>query len=236
MAALEKAASEQPKWGAIYYELSDRAPTYSAKAQYLKKATELSPLRVEYWEALAHASMKAGDAAEATRAWTAAMTATSSPEDRERIQNERAAADKERLDQIAEEQRRKEEEKQAEIEGLRKQMEDRIHTAEAKVREEAGSQPKETLPWWDGPALVKVSGRLAEVVCGGKQTVLVIETIDGRLLRLLVDDPDSLQVVGSAFKTLGCGVQTTKPTVGVDYLDKKDGNTDTDGIAKRLEF
>ncbi len=239
LAALEAAAAGQPKYGPIYFELARRAPTDSAKAQYLEKATELAPRRVDYWEALAKALMNSGDAAGATKAWTAALTASASQDERARIEMERNAAEDERLDQLAEEERRKRDEKQAEIDRLKKQMEDRINAAEQQVRDDAakrGGVKGQVLPWWEGPGPVRASGKLAQVVCQKKQAVLLVETIDGRLLRLLVENLGAFTIVGDGPKKLTCGVQQPKPSISVEYLDKQDGDTDTQGVAKLLQY
>jgi hypothetical protein len=91
-------------------------------------------------------------------------------------------------------------------------------------------------PWWNGPSPNgKALGILKQVDCLGKQARLVIQSGDGKIVKLLVRDPTKIAIVGANQQALGCGRQNPRK-ISVEYFPKIDAKLSTAGDVATIEF
>jgi hypothetical protein len=113
----------------------------------------------------------------------------------------------------------------------------KLRALEARVNQgapEAGEAKAE--PWWNGPlASGKAQGMLKQVDCLGKQARLLIQTGDGKVVKLLVRDPTKIAIVGANRQALGCGRQKARK-ISVEYFPKTDARLATSGDVATIEF
>jgi hypothetical protein len=238
LAALEKAAKLNPRWGEPYTLMARREQNKQRKLQYLATAAKLSPRDAGAWQALALAYQAAGKIPEAADAWASAERAAGD-EERGKIREARAEIDRQRIEFEAAEKKREEEEKRRELEELKQKSVASIQAALDKAnRGDTPSAPGGKVePWWEGPqADAKITGVLRQVDCLGRQVRLVIEGADKRPVRLLIRDPGKVVIQGGGDRTLGCGPQRPPRRVTVEYFTKPDAKLGTAGEAAVIDF
>lgn len=234
-AAFEKAAALNPRWGEPVFRLAALAGAPAEKIALLKKAVALEPRNAAYWEALAEASLAAGDFTEAGKAWAAAERAAKTDEERERLRIARRRLETERVDRAEAERRRQQEE----IQRLKEKMLAGIREAEERVsRREAGAPPPgKVVEWWDDPRpKSKVQGVLERVDCLGKQARLAVRTSAGQAVALLIRDPSQVVILGGGEQALGCGPQKPPRAVTIEYVTQADAKLKTSGEVSVIEF
>jgi tetratricopeptide (TPR) repeat protein len=186
-AALEKALALDPKSGAAHFLLGQRLTDESKKIQEFQLATKLSPRQKDYWVALARALEERRQWPAAVLAWRGAELAAESPEERQKMLEARLAIDGKRLDFEDAERRRIEKEKQDEINRLKAQALAEVRAAEAQANKESSEDLKARAVDWselDDSGQSKVKGTLVRVDCQGKQRRMVIQTAEGKLVRV----------------------------------------------------
>lgn len=234
--ALDKALKLNPKAADGYTLMGRRQTDGVKKIQFLEKAAQLAPRDAFRWEELAKACLDEKAFDKAAHAWRSAEQAATSPEDRERYSAARVAIDQQRLDWEEAERKREAEEQERETHRLKAQALADLRATEAKANAGQGAAPQKVEKWWDGPKPDgSVAGNLTRVDCVGRQLRLVIETEDHKLTRLLVRDPSSLTVTGSADQKLACGVQKPRP-VTVEYFAKRNAQLGTAGEVATIQF
>ena len=237
-AALERAVKLNPKLAEPYFLIAQRQTELSKRIQYLKMSAKLDPRNLAYWQALAEAFLEDHDYPEAAQAWGSAEQAAATPEDRERMHRERMEVEAKRLEWEDMEKKRKAEEEAREIDRLKQQARERLHAAE--VRANQGQTPaapgEKVVPWWDGPQPTGIArGVLKQVDCLGKRLRLVVLSDDRKTVRLLVEDPGQVAIMGAAELKLSCGVQ--KPGhVKIGYFPKTNAKLATQGEVATIEF
>lgn len=239
VAAFERAAKLNPRWGLPYWELARREKEPLRRAFLLLEAAKRDPRNVHYWQEAAETQQSAGQHIEAAKTWAQAVQAAADPEEKERLRQMRLQAEARREQQEAEAKRRAEEEEAKALERLKQESIARIQAALDKAQRENPPMPSSgpVVPWWDGPqADAKVSGRLVQVDCLGKQARLVIQTGEGKTVRLLVADPTQISILGAGQKEFGCGPQKPPRNIRVEYFTKPDAKLGTAGEVAVLEF
>jgi hypothetical protein len=204
----------------------------------LKVAATLGRRRATYWQALAEAWLDQKNFSEAAKAWRAAEQAAVDDADRARIRRARASIEQQRLDFEEAEKRRAAEEKERELRVLKEQALAELRALEARANQgaEPGKPGEQVVPWWEGPqAEGRASGTLRQIDCIGKQARLVMETENGKTLRLLVRNPSRVAIIGGGVENLGCGPQKRR-RVRVEYHPKPDSKLATAGEVATIEF
>jgi len=215
-----------------------KATDPAIRIQELQAAAALGHRRAAYWQALAEAWLDQKNFSEAAKAWRAAEQAAVDEADRARIRRARASIEQQRLDFEEAEKRRAVEEKERELRVLKEQALAELRALEARANQgaEPGKPDEKVVPWWEGPqAQGRASGTLKQIDCIGKQARLVMETEDGKTLRLLIRDPAQVAIIGGGVKTLGCGPQKPR-RVRVEYYPKPDSRLATAGEVATVEF
>ena len=237
--ALDKAARLNPRWALPQFELALREKDAGRRIHLLGAAAKLEPRNVAYWRALAEAQEAGGQFIEAAETWASAEHAAATPDERAGLRQIRDQADARRRQQKDEALKREAEEKARDLERVKDQARASIQAAIEKAQREHPALPSSTPPakWQDFPQPdAKVQGLLRQVDCINKQARLVIEAQDGKLVRLLVRDPNQIAVIGPGEKTFGCGVQKPARNVAVEYFTKPDVKLGTAGEVAVLEF
>ena len=117
---LKKASELNPRWGEPYYQLADVDPAVDKvhleqRAALLKKAANLDPRSIDYWEALAKTYIAAKDFGEAEKAWSGAERAAATDQDREHIRKIRLDVQAKQFDEDAAERKRIKDEQEADL-------------------------------------------------------------------------------------------------------------------------
>ncbi len=230
VAALEKAIKLNPKSAEAHFLLGG--------IEHLKTAAAIDPRRADYWEALAEAQLREREFGGAAKAFRSAEQASTTEEQRKRMQAARMAIESQRLDWEAAEKKRAAEEQEREIRKLKDAAIGEIRALEAKANQ--GKSPeargKDVVEWWDGPKPSgSARGKLTQVDCIARQFRLVIETADGKPVRLVVREPAKIAIIGGGEQTLGCGRQKPRAVI-VEYFPKPDAKLGTAGDVATIEF
>ena len=238
--SFHKASELNPLWAEPLYRAALLDSDLDTAAGLLKKAAQIDPRNVEYWQALAKTETAATRFIEAQKAWGGAERAAATIEERDRIRQVRLQLQGERADHEAAERRRKAEEEAADLERVKNQSMAAIHAAEAasnKKMNPKGEIAPKAVEWWSGPeAGGKVDGTIQRFDCLGRQGRLVIQAGDGTTIQLLVRDASQLVVSGGSELTLACGAQKAARRVLVLYNPKPDRKSGTAGEAVSIEF
>lgn len=207
--ALERAVLLDPASAGAHFLLGKRLTEPSRRIAEWNVATSLAPLRQDYWEALARDLVAGKRWAEAVKAWQGAEHAAPTPEERQRILQERLGLEAQRLDSEEAERKRLEAAKQAEIDRLKKDAVAELRAAEDKVNVKAGGGTGAPVVGWEEINGVSehLEGVLVRVDCTKKPAQVVVRTGDGKMVRLFAAI-DVLQ--------LTCGAQNKKP-VKIEY-------------------
>jgi hypothetical protein len=235
--ALLQAISINPKLDEPYAIMAERDVDGRMRLAHWKAAAERNPRNPTYWKALAEAYIAQHNYADAAKAWSSGEQAAIDPATREQMHQARLAIEQQRLDYEEAERRHATEEKTRELEKLKTQAQAELHKSEAKMNQGSQAPAEKPVPWWDGPKPAgKVTGTLKQVDCLPKQQArLIIQSAEGKLVRLLVADPGKVAYSGSGEVSLGCGVQKARPVV-IEYYPKPDSKLATVGEVATIEF
>ena len=242
---LQKASGLNPRWGEPYYQLADLNDAIDKKqleqrAALLKKAANLAPRNMNYWQALAKTYVAAQDFVEAQKAWAGAERAAANDQERDHIQKLRLQLEAKRFDDEAAERKRKEDEREADVARVKAQSEAAIHAAELAARKKLnpnGEAPPKPLAWYQEPtAGPSVKGVFQRLDCLDQRARLVVRADDGKTVQLLMIDPSQISLGGGGQQTLSCGVQKNAPHVVVHYNVKTDTKLHTAGEVTAIEF
>ena len=185
--------------------------------EQLKIAAGLAPQNVGYWDELAQSYVGKGKYPEAGRAWRSAELAATDPAQREVMRQRWLGIENRKLDFEDNEKRRTADEKQQDINRLKTQALADLHAAEAKFNGKAAADPNVPVVPWDDVFPVHFEGMLKQVDCLGKLTRIVLETADGKPLKLAVKNR----------KGLACGPANVH--AAFDYDRKSDAKLGTAG-------
>jgi tetratricopeptide (TPR) repeat protein len=238
LAALERAVKINPKLGEPHFLMAQRQTESPKRIQELKLAAKLDPRNLTYWEALAQAYLDDHNYPLAEQAWKSAEQAASTPGDRARLARERLDVEGKRLDWEDAEKRRKADEAAREIDRLKQQARADLHALEARANQgQSPASPNEkVVPWWDGPQpTASASGVLKQVDCVGKRLRIVVQSDEGKTIKLLVADPKQVAIIGGGELKLGCGTQQAR-RVKVGYFPKANTKIATTGEVATIEF
>lgn len=244
VAALQQAAAlpgkaSKVKLAPLYSLMAQRERDPAKRLPYLKQAADLAPRDAEVWQALAEGYIERKNFVEAAKAWHSAEVASSTPEQRARMAQGRAAVEAQRLDAEAAERRRLAAEERARTEKLKAEARVSLRAAEAKANQENASgspKPAKVEAWWDGPKPdARATGILKRMECTGRQARLVIEGDDRKLIRLILRDPSKVVILGGGTETLGCGPQKPR-RVAIEYFAKPDPKSTAVGEVATIEF
>ena len=230
-AELEKAAQLNPNWAEPCALLAAIETDPSRRLDWLKKAASLEPRNAARWTAVAEVYQKHNLYPQAAKAWAAAADASVDDAERERIDTARRGIEQQRLDYEAAERKRAEEEKQRDLDRIKKAAMAEIHAAEdransANPRANPGGKV-ETMEVGDVPA-GKVEGSLVQIDCLGRTMRIVVREAGGSETRLLIRDPRNVGVSGGNV-ALKCGPQRPARAVSVAYQPKADARLGTAG-------
>jgi tetratricopeptide (TPR) repeat protein len=236
--ALEQALKLNPKLSEAHLVMAQRIPEPDKKIEHLKTATALDPRDAGAWQMLGETCLELKNFGCAARAWKAGEQAATSAEQRERMRQAWLSIEKQRLDYEEGERKRIAADKQREIEKLKEEARAEVRALEARVnRGKEASQPGEkVVPWWDGPKPEgRLQGLLKQIDCLGRQARLVVQSEDGKIVKLLIVDPSQITVIGGGESNLGCGRQKAR-RVSVEYFPKANAKLTTAGEVATLEF
>jgi hypothetical protein len=234
--ALLKAAGINPKLDEPFVLMARRDTDPRRRVAHWKAATERNPREPSYWQALAECYLAEHNYAEAAKAWKGGEQAATDPAVRDRMHQARLSIEQQRLDFEAEEKRRQAEEDARELEQLKAKARAEVHALETKYNGGVPKSDPKAVPWWDGPKPdAKASGTLKQVDCLGSQARLIVQTTEGKTLRLLVPDPGKIVITGGGEQALGCGVQKPR-RVAVEYWVKANSRLATAGEVATIEF
>ncbi len=241
---LKKAGELNPRWAEPFFELADLNPAIDKenleqRAALLKKAANLDPRNIAYWQALAKTYVAAKDFGEAQKAWAGAEHAAANDEEREGIRQVRLQVEEKHFDSDAAERKRLADEREADLERVKAQSDAAIHEAENAARKRLnpnGAVPPKPETWYqDSQTGPSVQGVFARLDCMGNQARLVIQVGAGKTVQLLVPDPSRINTGGDE-KSLLCGPQKQPRQVLVHYTPKPDAKLHTAGEATAIEF
>ncbi|MGA2216417.1 MAG: hypothetical protein ABSH31_24310, partial [Bryobacteraceae bacterium] len=236
---LKKAGELNPRWAEPFFELADLNPAIDKenleqRAALLKKAANLDPRNIAYWQALAKTYVAAKDFGEAQKAWAGAEHAAANDEEREGIRQVRLQVEEKHFDSDAAERKRLADEREADLERVKAQSDAAIHEAENAARKRLnpnGAVPPKPETWYqDSQTGPSVQGVFARLDCMGNQARLVIQVGAGKTVQLLVPDPSRINTGGDE-KSLVCGPQKQPRQVLVHYTAKPDAKLHTAGEA-----
>jgi len=238
LAALDQAVKINPKLAEPHYLMAQRQTVPEKRIQQLKLAAKLDARNLTYWSELAQAYLDAHDFPEAAQAWKSAEQAAATPADRARMERKRLDVEAQRLDWEDAEKQRKAAEDAREIERLKEQARADLHALEAKAN--AGEAPltgQKPIAWQAGAAPSGVAnGVLKRVDCLGKRLRLVVVGDDKQTIKLLIDDPAQVAILGGGGEMkLSCGVQSAR-RVKVAYFPKPNARLATKGEVATIEF
>ena len=214
---LEKAAAANPLWPEPYRLIAALETHPAQKLAALRKATQLDPQDANSWIELARIQEAAKLMADAGKSWAAAERTTDDPNERERIRQFREAGTRARAEadmQAREEARLKTEQ---EMQDLKNRALMEIRKAEAKANAGKPIMDASTLPEYkEGRDSKTASGVLTRVDCQGTQAVLHVQS-GGSTTKLVVVDPDKVEISGGGERAFTCGVQKPAKKVEVEY-------------------
>ena len=219
---LETALQRNPGWAEPWFLFAQREPGPNRRGLALKKATELEPRNLGYWQMYAESQTDVKNFDEAAKAWLAADR-VAPPEQKQAINEARLAAEQRQLEKEAEDRRRKLQNDRDEVEKLRQANLESIRKAEEKTRGNIQEGTK-VEKWWDGPAGSRMSGTLEKVDCLGKQARLNVRDANAKLIQFVILDPSKVALIGQGGQvTLSCGVQRPPRKVEVEFQPKPSG-------------
>ncbi len=235
--ALLKAAGINPKLDEPFVLMAQRDTDPRRRLMHWKAATERNPREPSYWEALANCYLADHDYAGAAKAWRGGEQAAIDPAVRKRMRQARLAVEQQRLDYEAEAKRHQAEEDSREIEKLKAEARAHVHELEKKYNQgEAPKADSKAVAWWNGPKPGgKTAGVLKEVDCLGKQFRLLVQSSDGKSIRLLISDAGNVALSGGGELTLTCGEQKPRHVV-IEYFPKANAHLGTAGEVATIEF
>jgi hypothetical protein len=237
-AALELAASANPKWAEPHFRMAALESSPLARIKELRTAATLAPRNAAYWQALAEAQASAEQFADASRSWAAAERAAATDQERARIRETRRQIEERRTEFEIAERRRLIDERAAELERVKQAAAAEIHAAEEAANRAAGGLKPgvEPVKWWSDEKGEPLSGTLTRVDCLKESLKLTIARTGGGNVILLVRDPQKIAVRGAAQAKFACGVQKPAPRINVEHNAKSDANNGTAGDVLLVEF
>jgi len=239
------ASALNTRWAEPYFQLADLDPAIDRehldkRAALLKKAAELEPRNMEYWQALAKTYEAAKEFAEAQKAWGGAERAAASDKEREHLHQVRLDIQAQRFDEEAAERKRQREEKEADIARVKAQSDAAIHAAENAARKRMN--PNGAVPptpqgeYQVAQAGATVQGVFQRLDCLNGSARFVVQTSDAKTVQLLMADPSQVSLEGGGEKTLACGAQKNARQVVVHYTAQPDAKLHTAGVITSIEF
>jgi hypothetical protein len=236
---IEKAIELNPDWAEPHAALADLETDPSLKLNQLKIAAQLAPRNAAYLQAVAEMYLKHDKYPEAGRAWAAAEAASTDDAERARIRAARASIEQRRVEFEAAERKRREEQKQRDLQRVKDSALAEVRAAEARANRGQAEPPpdRKIVDWWDGPAPSGVvRGKLIQVECLKGTMRLVVEPATGGAVRLFIRDPGKVIVMGTGDLTLACGPQRSPRSVVVEYFPKADAKAGTAGDVATVEY
>jgi hypothetical protein len=236
-ASLELAAKANPRWGEPHAKLAALEHDSQVKIEELKTAAKLSPRNVGYWQLLAEAQEAADKLDDAAKSWGQAERAAPNDEERARIHLARMEEGGRRAEFDISERKRLAAERAADLERVKAAAAAEVHAAEDAANQRLGGLKSSQKPvgWWTQEQGEYVTGTLTRVDCIGSSMKLTIQSASGPVLRLAIEDPNSLTVrEGSA--EFACGIQKPTRKIGVVHDGKTNQKLGTSGSIKVVEL
>lgn len=235
--SLRKSMELNPRWAAPHARFSELMVT-DGKVAPMKKACELEPRNIAYWQRLANTQVEFKDFAGALLSWRKAERAGASPEERARIEEKRRAFEQQKLDLEAAERQRVAEEKARELARLKAEQEKSIREAEDRANAKLGKfEGEKPVEWWDGPkGQNSLEGSLERVDCLRGPARLAVRDTKGKLAQYIIRDPSKVTITGRGEASFGCGPQRPARKVRVEFNPKSDAKLATIGDVVGLEF
>jgi tetratricopeptide (TPR) repeat protein len=238
-AAFEKAATLNPRWAEPHALLAEMETDPSRKLNELKTAAQLDPRNAAHWRAVAGIYLKHNRYPEAAKAWAAAEAASVDEAGRERIREARRSIEERRLNFDAAERRRREEQKQRDLQTLKDQAMARVRAAEQQANAGAPPTPpnRKIVDWDEGPKPAgKARGKLTRIDCANRVMRAVVDIEGAKPLRLVLSESAQVSAMAGEEIPIECGVQKPVRTVVVTYHPKKNAKLGTDGDVATMEF
>jgi hypothetical protein len=241
-AALELAATANPKWAEPHALLARLESDPTVRIKELTAAATLAPRSAQNWQTLAEAQTLADQFAGAAKSWALAERNAPTEADRARIHQARLDMQERRTDFELAERQRIANEQAAELQRIKDQAAAEVHAAEdAANRQQGGLKSKQApVAWWADEQGTPVEGLLTRVDCLASSLKLTIQKTSAKdIVLLLVRDPQKLSVRGNSTNAqveFGCGVQRPPRKIQVVHDAKPDAKLGTAGDVRVVEF
>lgn len=212
---LKTAAQMNPQWAKPIYLQAELTQNPKDKEALLKKAATLDPRATAYWVELARFQTGQGESTAAQGTWSRAADSAATPDEREKIQQERDASEQARLDAAEEAARREREQAHLDDQRAQQAQDDRVKSAEARanaaLEQQAGNAKVDNAVPWDATVPkkppVSLSGRLVSVDCGDTVSLTILGAGQKTFKLTLPEKP----------KDLACGAQKPEPRIQLHY-------------------
>ncbi len=230
---LKRAEQLNPLWAEPIFLEAQLTPDLAQREVLLQKAVHLDPRDTQAWVALANTQTANGHAEVAQGTWLRAEDSAATPEERDRIHQQRLASEQERLD--AAEAARCKERDAARLEDERAQQAEaaRIRAAEEKANEKleaaaGGAKPEKVVPWEETVRQRKINGTLIRVDCLRHSDRLWVKDKTGKVLQLFLKEPNQIDAA--------CGSQQQPRRVLIAYSPRDDDGFHTSGDVVSITF
>jgi hypothetical protein len=235
--ALYKAAAANPKWAEPHFRLAATLSSGQARIAPLKKATELEPRNVSYWEALARAQVEAGQYPEASKSWISAERAAGTEAERAKIRAERAAIEEKRVEAELAAARAAKDEAERELRRVMAESEARVKAAESRANRTNAAQATFTegrapVSFQEGFGGTRVTGRLMNVECVEATLKLDIQLANSSITTVLIEkNPEK-----DGQPVFACGAVNPPRRIEVVHDGKADIRWNTVGVVQTYEL
>ncbi len=234
--ALEKAIALEPKQAEPRFLLAQREPDAKKRIELLRAAIALDRRNPGYWQALAESYAALHNFAETAKAWRAAEQASATPVERDKMRRAWLDVERQRLDYEDAEKKRAADEDARDLRRLKEAEIAHLRELEARVNKGSNGSADKPVPWSAiNSSGAKVAGTLKQVDCLGKQAVLIIQTSESKLIRVVIRDASHIVIPGAKQEALGCGPQKPR-RVAIEYAPKNDAKLSTVGDVSSIEF
>ncbi|HYA16195.1 MAG TPA: hypothetical protein VEF06_01950 [Bryobacteraceae bacterium] len=233
---LKAALTIDPKYALAHWTFGEKLSDQPRRMMEWKQAVALAPRNYEWAAQYAQLCLDLKQYAEAGRGWMAAALAAPTPQLRDQYLAEREKIDQQRLAAEDEERRKAAEAKARELADLKAKAQKELADLEARAntRKLTPEEAAHAVDWYDSNADATFEGTLVRVDCAGKGLRLSVKNDAGTTQVFAVKDPSQLLTQGGE-ATFSCGVQKARK-VRVAYKVSNPPEKGVTGEATGLEF
>lgn len=224
------------KWAGPHAQLAALFADAKSKVAPLTKATQLEPRNVSYWEGLARAQSDAGMFVEASKSWISAERAAGTDEEKNRLHQERANIEEQRVEAELARAREAKDEQERELRRVMAESEARVKAAADRANRENAANATftsgVTVKFGEMNNGTRIAGRLIEVECVDKIFKLNIQQPNSSIATVLVRQ--NPEVDGKP--VFACGAVDPARRIEVAHNNKADVRWNTVGEVETYEL